>query len=139
MALPRIVIDTNVLVSAIRSRRGASFALLQLVGTGHFDIALSVPVVLEYEDAMLRHRRALAPADVRAIIDHLCSVGVRQRIFFLWRPLLRDSRDDMVLELAFAAQASTIVTHTLRHFRGAETLGIRALSPGEFLKRFRPR
>jgi putative PIN family toxin of toxin-antitoxin system len=139
VTVPLVVLDTNVLVSAIRSKRGASFALLELVGTDHFDIALSVPVVLEYEDAMLRHRGSLAPADIRGIIDYLCSVGVRQRIFFLWRPLLRDSRDDMVVELAVAAQASTIVTHNLRHFRGAETLGIHVLSPGDFLKRIRSR
>jgi predicted nucleic acid-binding protein len=137
--VPTVVLDTNVLVAAIRSRRAASFAVLEHVGTGLFDIALSVPVVVEYEDVLLRDAGALSPGDVRAIIDYLCSVAVRQSIFFLWRPLLRDPKDDMVAELAFASRASSIVTHNARDFRGVEALGVQVISPAELLRRIRPR
>ena len=60
--VPLVVLDTNVLVSALRSRKGAAFRLVSLVGMGHFDVAVSVPLVLEYEDALLR-QVGLSPAE----------------------------------------------------------------------------
>jgi predicted nucleic acid-binding protein len=132
---PTVVLDTNILEAAFQSRRGASFAVLSLVGTGRFEIAVSVPLVLEYEDVLLR--RAGEPerpeASVRDLLDYLCSVGKPQPIFFRWRPTLPDPSDDMVLELAVAAGCDAIVTHNRRHFRGADRFGVRVLSPAEFL------
>jgi putative PIN family toxin of toxin-antitoxin system len=137
--VPLVVLDTSVLVAAVRSRRGASFQLLSRVGTGAFDIAVSVPLVLEYEDALLRHlsASALAIEDVHAVIDYLCSVATRQEIFFLWRPALRDPGDDLVLEVAVAANCEAIVTHNIRDFEGARRFGLRVLSPGTFLNQLR--
>jgi len=133
----RIVLDTNVVVAGLRSRRGASHLLLSEVGRGRFEIALSVPLVLEYEDALLRHAgvTGLSRADVDAVIDYFCSVGHLQGIFFLWRPLLSDPKDDMVLELAVAAGCKTVVTHNVRDFKGSEGLGVVAVRPAEFLRR----
>jgi predicted nucleic acid-binding protein len=133
---PRVALDTNVLVAGLRSRRGASFRLLSEVGRGKFEIALSVPLVLEYEDALLRHApvTGLSPRDVDAILDYFCSVAHLQTIFFLWRPLLPDPKDDLVLELAVAAGCRTVVTYNVRDFRAGESLGIRARQPGPFLK-----
>ena len=135
MAAPRVVLDTNVLVAASRSGRGASAKLLSLVGTQRFEIALSVPLVVEYEDALMRgaskdspRRRAL-----ESILDYLCRVGERQEVFFLWRPLLKDPGDDMVLELAVAARCDAIVTYNLRDFGGVDRFGIEALTPKQFL------
>ena len=54
MPLPQVVIDTNVIVAGLRSRRGSAFQLITLMGTGQFDIHLSVPLVLEYTDVLLR-------------------------------------------------------------------------------------
>jgi predicted nucleic acid-binding protein len=132
-------LDTNVLVTAIRSRRGASFEILSRVGTGGFDIAVSVPLVLEYEDALLRHipETSLDETDVRDMIDYLCTAAVRQEIFFLWRPFLKDPGDDLVLEVAVAADCDVIVTYNLRDFAGIERFGLRALSPGTFLDELR--
>jgi putative PIN family toxin of toxin-antitoxin system len=131
-----VVFDTNVLVAAVRSRRGASFQILSRVGTVDFEIAVSVPLVLEYEDALLRQTRrsGLRAADVRDLVDYLCSVARQQDIFFLWRPLLRDPNDDMVAEVAVAAGCEAIITHNRRDFAGAEKLNLRVLSPAEFLK-----
>ena len=132
-------IDTSVLVAAIRSRRGASFEVLSRVGTGAFDIAVSVPLVLEYEDALLRHASAsgLVASDVHDLMDYVCSVAVRQEIFFLWRPLLKDPKDDMVAELAVAAGCDAVVTHNVRDFVGIENFGLALLPPGTFLKQLR--
>jgi putative PIN family toxin of toxin-antitoxin system len=134
---PRIVIDTCVFISALRSRRGASHGLLMLVGGWGFEIALSVPLVVEYEDAAKRMPEAtgLGPEEVDDVIDYLCSVAHLQEIHFLWRPVLRDARDDHVLELAVEAACGVIVTHNIRDFAGAEEFGIEAVTPGEFLRR----
>lgn len=129
------MLDTNVLVSAIRSRRGASFALLEHLARGDFEAAVSVPLVLEYEDALHRHIGAgpLDSQDVSDLLDAICATAHRQAIFFLWRPLLPDPNDDMVAELAVAAECSAIVTHNVRDFVGVEAFAIRVVPPGEFL------
>jgi predicted nucleic acid-binding protein len=132
----RIVIEINVLISALRSSRGASYRLLMLVGGAEFEIALSVPLVLEYEDVAKRmpDETGLSEDDVDDIIDYLCGVAHLQEIHFLWRPVLRDSRDDHVLELAAAAGCGVVVTHNVRDFAGCERFGVKAITPGEFLR-----
>jgi len=131
-----VVLDTSVLVAAFRSRRGAAFRLLSRVGTGDFGIAVSVPLVLEYEDALLRQLAdtSLRESDVHDVLDYLCSVAKRQDIFFLWRPLLRDPNDDLVAEVAVAAGCDAIVTYNRRDFAGIEQFGIRVLTPAELLR-----
>lgn len=135
--MTRVVIDTCVFVSALRSSRGESFRLLSLVGTSGFEIALSVPLVLEYEDAAKRlgDETGLAHEDIDDVIDYLCGVAHLQEIHFLWRPLLRDPRDDHVLELAVEAGCNLIVTHNIRDFADSDQFGIQAIRPGEFLRR----
>ena len=131
---PRVVVDTNVVVAGLRSRRGSAFRLLSQVGRGRFEIALSVPLVLEYEDALLRPQVGnLGQPDVDAVLDYFCKVAHLQQIFFLWRPLLPDSKDDMLLELAVAARCQSIVTYNVRDFVGAGKFGISILEPGPFL------
>lgn len=137
VARPLVVLDTNVLVSALRSRRGASFAVVERIGAGDFEIAVSVPLVLEYEDAMLRHRGVLGPDDVGAIVDYICSVAVRQDVHFLWRPLLRDPSDDMVAEAAVAAGAVAVVTHNRRDFIEVRRFGLGVWSPQQLLERIK--
>ena len=136
VAALRVVLDTNVLVAGLRSRQGASFRLLDEVGRGKFEIALSVPLVLEYEDALLRHASVtgLSRRDVDVVLEYFCSVAHLQTIFFLWRPLLPDPKDDLVLELAVAAGCRTVITYNVRDFRGGESLGVSAQRPGPFLK-----
>lgn len=132
---PRVVVDTNVVVAGLRSKRGASFRLLSEVGRGRFEIALSVPLLLEYEDALLRHAdvTGLRQADVDAVLDYFCSVAHLQQIFYLWRPLLPDPKDDMLLELAVAARCQSIITFNRRDFVGAEPFAIAVVEPGLFL------
>ena len=130
----RVVLDTNVLVSAFISREGASFELVRRVGlAAGLKPILSVPLVLEYE-AALKQRFGASDARIEPVLDCLCLVGERREIFFLWRPFLRDPGDEMVLEVAVGAGVSTIVTHNIRDFAGVqERFGIRVATPGEVL------
>ena len=134
-----VVLDTNVLVAGLWSRDGASHQILELVRRGRIRPALSVPMVLEYEMVLRRQSSGmgLRPVDVDAILDFLCAVGHHQRIHFLWRPTLRDPRDELVLELAVAAGCREIVTFNSRDFAGAEHLGVAPVLPAEFLHRMR--
>jgi putative PIN family toxin of toxin-antitoxin system len=134
----RVVLDTSVLVAAWKSSMGASFALLAFLDAGDFEIALSVPLVVEYEAVLTRHLSAdLSAHDVGILLDQLCVLAKKQDIFFLWRPFLRDPDDDMVLELAVAAECDAIVTHNVRDFARADTLNVRVLSPAAFLRLLR--
>jgi putative PIN family toxin of toxin-antitoxin system len=131
----RVVLDTNVPVAGFRSRRGAAFRLLTLAGTGAFEHCLSVGLLFEYESALkrpgvvpkLNHRR------LDAILDYLCASAIRQEIHYLWRPVLRDPGDDLVLEVAVAGECDSIVTYNVRDFVGSERFGIRVQTPTEFL------
>jgi putative PIN family toxin of toxin-antitoxin system len=133
----QIVLDTNVLVAGLRSKRGAAFKLLSLVGKERFDIHLSVPLVLEYEDVLLRqvHGGHLSQVVMQDVLDYHCAVAHRHEVFFLWRPQLRDPGDDMVLELAVRAGCDYIVTYNISDFAGAEQFGIQIVTPAAFLKR----
>lgn len=136
MSIPHIVIDTNVIVAGLRSRRGSAFHLLTLVGTGRFDIHLSVPLVLEYEEVLLRELPNLeVPRTVvEDVLDFHCTVATRHQIFFLWRPYLPDPSDDMLLELAVTAHCDFIVTYNARDFVNVEPFAIRVIEPGAFLR-----
>ncbi|HEV8347047.1 MAG TPA: PIN domain-containing protein [Vicinamibacterales bacterium] len=131
------VLDSNVLVAALRSRRGASFEVLQQLRAGRFTIAISVPLALEYEAVLIRHAEelGLARAEAVGLVDYLCAVAKRRHIHFLWRPTLADPRDEFVLELAVAAECDAIVTFNLRDFSGAQRFGIVVMTPAAFLQR----
>lgn len=133
----QVVIDTNVLVAALRSNQGASFRLLALVGKGKFDISLSVPLVLEYEQAAKQSMWPGKPAwkYIADIIDYLCLEGKQRRIHFLWRPREKDPKDDMVLEVAVAGACDCIITFNRKDFADAKSFGLELLTPSEFLKR----
>ena len=132
----RVVIDTNVLLSSLLSRRGASFRLVQRLGSPLFQPVISPPLCLEYEDVFRRPGllTGYSPRDIGDFLDYFLSQCLECRIHFLWRPHLPDPKDDSVLELALAGGAPFIITHNTRHFRSADSLGIRAVTPDQFLR-----
>jgi len=137
MNVLQIVIDTNVFVSALRSQYGASHKLLLLLDSGKFQINLSVPLVIEYEDACKRlvgKKTGLKASDIDNILDYVCSVANRRKVHYLWRPFLSDPKDDMILELALSAGCEIIVTYNKGDFIGVEQFGIRVLTAQEFLQ-----
>jgi putative PIN family toxin of toxin-antitoxin system len=137
MKPPHIVVDTNVVIAAQRSRRGASAWLMSLIGTGLFEIHVSVPLVLEYEEVLLRQRASLGLTheDVIGLVDALCALAHHQEIYYLWRPYLRDAGDELVLELAVAAGCDYIVTYNKSDFAGTERFGIDVIDPKTLLER----
>ena len=136
MKSPDIVLDTNVIISAQRSKRGASAKLMSLIGTGCFEIHLSVSLALEYEYVLRCQSNVLrlTQEDVTDLIDALCALSHHHKIYFLWRPQLRDAGDELVLELAVAARCGYIVTFNRKDFAGAEKFGLKVATPKEFLQ-----
>ena len=130
----KIVIDTNVLFTALKSCRGASYKLVSFLSEKIFSIAISVPLIIEYEDVLKRGNLPdFDEKDINNFIDFFCHIGDQQDIFFLWRPFLTDPSDDLVLEVAVAGNCDAIITYNKRHFKNVEKFGLRILDPKEFL------
>ena len=131
----QIVIDTNVFISAITNNTGASFYLFSLVGKKHFEINISVPLILEYESVATRllSQTNLNEHDLSDILDYLCLAANKHEIDYLWRPFLNDPKDDFVLELAVKSNSQFIITFNKKDFIGISRFGIHALTPWEFL------
>jgi putative PIN family toxin of toxin-antitoxin system len=131
-----VVIDTNVFVAGVRSRQGASFAILELALTGKIDFAVSVSLAAEYEDVLVRHLKytSFSAQEMNMFIDVIYFAAKFTEVHYLWRPFLRDSDDDHILELAVAARSKYIITYNLKDFEGIGTFGIKAITPAEYLK-----
>lgn len=129
-----IVLDTNVLFSAMRSSLGASYRLLKKIDQEPLRLHISTPLVLEYE-SVLKRNHSLSNVDVEAVVDYLCHISEKHGIFYLWRPILRDPQDDHILELAVKANAM-IVTWNLKDFEPAfSKFGLEVITPRELLHR----
>jgi putative PIN family toxin of toxin-antitoxin system len=133
----QVVVDTNVLLAALRSRRGASHRLLSLIGDGRWQMNLSVPLFFEYEDVVKRADSglSLSVAEIDHILDFICAEARLREIFYLWRPALPDPKDDFILELAVESGSGYIVTFNARDFAGAEKFGVAVVTPQEFLRK----
>ncbi len=136
----RVVLDTNVIVAAMRSPRGASAALLRAILSERAALPLSTAMALEYEAVCMRpeHRIAagLTEAEVLAFLDSIVALAEPVKMRFLWRPQLRDANDEMVSETAVNGKADSIVTFNCRDFgRVPARFGIGVLMPVEVLRR----
>jgi len=132
----KIVIDTNIIVSSLRSKRGYSYKLLSIVDDERIKIFISVPVILEYEDAIKREKSNIKfkKSEIDDFLDFICLISEQRKIHYLWRPFLKDRKDDMFLELAVESASDFIITFNKRDFEGTEKFGIKTLTPKEFLR-----
>lgn len=134
----RVVLDTNVLVAAARSRLGASHRLLQVLRDGHYVALASVPLMLEYETVLKRPEQlAAASRSVEmtdAFLDALALCIEPVHLHYLWRPQLRDPADEMVLETALNGRAQALVTLNTADFEAASRFRLPVLTPGAFLQ-----
>lgn len=129
-----IIIDTNVLVAAMKSRNGNSFKLLSMLDGDRWRVNISTPLVFEYESILKREIETERAADCEHLIDYICMIGEAHQIFYLWRPMLKDPKDDHILELAVKSNAS-IITWNVRDFSLASQFGIAVFTPAELLEK----
>lgn len=139
--MQKIVVDTNVFMSALISQSGASYALVSWLFDKEENInAISVPLALEMKDVLLRaQNRELYPQfddnDLVGYLNDICAISHHITINYLWRPFLRDFKDDKVLETAFNASADTIITHNVKDFKNVEdSFKIRVITPRQAIK-----
>ena len=133
----KIILDTNILFTALRSSRGASFKLLSLIPSQLFSLSVSVPLVVEYEDVLKRSKNLeyLKNRDIDEFIDFIVSVAEHKKIHYLWHPFLKDPCDDMLVELAVASNADVIVTYNKKDFKNvAERFGVKIIDAKELLE-----
>ena len=138
----RCVLDTNVVVAAMRSPAGASAEVLHMARRGEMTLLANVALALEYEATcgLPEHRLAagLEPHEVRVFVDAVLAMAEPVETHFMWRPQLRDPADEFVLEAAVNGQAAVIVTFNRRDFGGVPArFGIEALTPAEAIRRIR--
>lgn len=138
----RIVLDTSAVVAAMRSPTGASAALLMQARKGKVTLLANVALALEYEAACRRAEHAVAAGltmnEVGIFVDAVLAMVEPVESHFMWRPLLRDPADEMVLEAAVNGRAAAIVTFNLRDF-GALPLqfGVEVVTPAVALRRIK--
>lgn len=136
----RVVFDTNVLVAAARSRQGASYQLISSLPSSKFKLIISSPLYFEYLDVLMRpdlRPQGLSDVEIVDVVNEIISSAYYHDIYFLWRPWLKDRKDDMLSELATASQADYVVTFNLKDFKDIESFGTKAVLPSDFLKLMR--
>lgn len=123
ICIVRYVLDTSVVAAGLRSRHGASNALLRMAHQAKFKLLASPPLFLEYEDVLLRPEQRLAHGlsveQVNEFLTELAALIEPVDIHFLWRPQVSDPGDEMVLEAAINGRADALVTYNVRHFAPA--------------------
>ena len=137
----RLVLDTNVVIAAFRSRRGASNLLLRYAEAREVGLLCSTPLFLEYEAVLGRAEVRAATghslADVGAVMNALAAVAEPVDLRWRTRPMLRDANDEMVLETAGNGDADAIVTRNVKDLLPARSLGIEVVTPGAVVRRLR--
>jgi putative PIN family toxin of toxin-antitoxin system len=136
------VLDTNVVVAAMRSPTGASAALLLAARRSEIVMLANVALALEYEATCRLPEHCLAAGldldEVGIFIDAVLAMIETVETHFLWRPQLRDPADELVLEAAVNGQAAAIVTFNRRDFGVVPArFGIDLLTPAEAIRRIR--
>lgn len=138
----QVVLDTSIVVAALRSRSGAANAVLREVAHKRLLPMGTTALFLEYEAVLKRpeHRlvHGLDEAGVDRFLAALASACQPVEISFQWRPQLADADDEMVLEAAVNGHADAIITHNVKDFvRAVGRFGMRVLRPGELLQEMR--
>lgn len=139
MKKQKIVIDTNVILSGLMSKKGSSFKILSIIPKNRFTVAISVPIILEYESVLLKNLKNLdlTKKDINDFLDYICLVSEHTKIFYLWRPVLKDPYDDHILELAVSSNSKYIVTYNLKDFNEAYKFAVRPVTPETFLSKLK--
>lgn len=134
----RVVLDTNILFAAAGSATGASNLVLRYVAAGRLVPMATTAVFLEYADVLSRPLTAVQTKrttdELMTFLDDIASQCVPVKVWWSFRPGVRDPKDEAVMEAAFNGMAECIVTHNVRDFVGAERFGVKIVTPGELLR-----
>jgi putative PIN family toxin of toxin-antitoxin system len=138
----RLVLDTAVVVAAMRSDRGASRQLLLAALDRRITMLASVPLMLEYEAVLTRPEHlkeiGLGAEEINEVLDAMAAVIEPIALRFLWRPRLKDPADEMVLETVVTGGADRLITFNVRHLaEAAMEFGIRTSLPGAVWREIR--
>jgi putative PIN family toxin of toxin-antitoxin system len=135
MSSVKVVFDTNVLIAALKSKRGASYKLLISLPNGVYKPNISAPLFIEYESVAKRTGLVsdLTHEEIDAILDYILSKSSIREIFYLWRPYLKDPKDDLVLEVAVESQSEYIITFNKKDYKGIDKFSIKVVTPQEFM------
>lgn len=139
-----ITLDTNVLVNALSSNRMASFFILKLIYDEKVKLALSPPVFYEYEDVLNRekilNKLNLNKTDITKVLGLLAEISEKHAIYYLFRPNLRDEKDNIFVELAIKSQSDYLITNNIRDFQLNNNLkfdSFKIITPSEFVRSWR--
>lgn len=139
-----IVIDTNVLYQALRGKSGASHFILQLIRNQDISIALSFKVFNEYEDVLKRSTSlkdlSLNISDIDKVLRFLAYICKPISTYYLFRPNLRDEKDNIFIELAVSSNAEYLITSNIKDFTISNELefdDIKIVTPSQFVKLWR--
>ena len=143
MILKRIIIDTCVIVSALKSKNGASYKIFSNINKSVFRYGISVALFLEYKSKLLEFSKTkLLPLninDVNIILSALVYYSHNVPIYYHIRPNLKDENDNMVYECGVNFGAEYIVTHNIKDFKGGDLkpFNTKIITPQQFLKKVR--
>jgi putative PIN family toxin of toxin-antitoxin system len=135
-----IVVDTNVLISALIGSQGASREILRKCLKGAYNPLISNALFIEYEDVSKRKQVLdlcpLAADEIRELLNAFYAVCHWVPIYYLWRPNTRDEGDNFLIELALAGNATCIITHNIRDLQRAELSfpNLRIVTPAQLLR-----
>lgn len=140
--MKRVVLDTNILTAALRSRTGASFAILQLTAKRAIRPLVTTALFLEYEAVLKRpehvavHR--FTPPEIDDLMAEMAALAEAVDVHFRWRPQLSYPQDELVLEAAVNGRADALVTYNIRDFEAVkDRFGLRVIRPSELLEEIR--
>ena len=135
-----VTVDTSVVFQGLYSSIGASHMILRLLGEDKIQLALSVPVFMEYCDVLKRQttleKTGLNVDQVNSVLDFIAHKGLEHRISFLYRPNLIDESDNKFIELALSSQSQYLITANKKHFTTHTELqlfGVEVVTPAEFI------
>lgn len=136
----RVVVDTSIVIAALRTRSGAGNAVLKLIASRRLVALATPPLFLEYEDVLKRPEQRLAhglrPESIDEFLAEFAALIEPIEVHFLWRPQTRDANDEMVLEAAINGRADALVTYNTADFASAGVrFGIPIIAPAELLRK----
>ena len=130
----QIVIDTNVIVSGLRSKRGAAYRLLCLLNDPRWEVNISTTLLFEYGEILKREFAGrYTEQDLDDLLDGFCHIARQRDIFYVWRPASADPDNEFLIDLAISAQADFLITYNPRDVQRVKQFGVKVVTPGEFL------